>query len=286
MFDSPFRWDLTNQLHLGSLVKGEKAQIYKGFYDHILRCCSRVLAFAGDSDLTFVGRSPESIFDHLSGLLFHTSRFERLELLQFSIRAYDEAEIRKKYPDAFDAIRAYLEQMNLHPAKLAIRERPVAFIDLVSSGYTFHSLITIFHKWAQDTKTDWNSVRRKIRLIGITFRTKTSPNTWRWQQHAEWITLLERGAIKNVSIHGDLWSYLGNYQFKVTESYTPARWGDPEAVNPVYNDEHLKALRLALDLFELGKTKERREELASVMVKEPAMEQRWFRSLVKEIRSS
>lgn len=286
MFDSPFRWNLTSQIHLGSLVKGEKANIYKGFYDHILHCCSRVLAFAGDSDLIFVGRSPESIFDHLSGLLVDTSWFERLELLQFSIRAYDEAEIRKKYPNAFDSIRAYLEQMNLHPAKLAMRERPIAFIDLVSSGYTFNSLITIFHKWAQDTQTDWNSVRRKIRLLGITFRTKTSPNTWRWQQHAEWVTLLERGAIKNVSIPGDLWSYLGNYQFKVTESYTPARWGDAEAVNPVYNDEHLKALRLALDLFEYGKTKKRREELASIMVKESAMEHRWFRSLVKEIRSS
>src|SRR5689334_20786674 len=98
MFDIPFRWHLTNQIYLGSMVEGEKAGICPGFHDHILRCCSRVLAFAGDTDLIFVGRSPESIFDHLSGLLFDTSWFERLELLQFSMRSYDEMEIRRRYP--------------------------------------------------------------------------------------------------------------------------------------------------------------------------------------------
>jgi hypothetical protein len=67
MFEIPFRWDLTHRNHLGSLVDGEPAESYAAFLDHLLPCCSRVLAFGGDSDLIFVGRSPESIFDHLSG---------------------------------------------------------------------------------------------------------------------------------------------------------------------------------------------------------------------------
>ena len=92
-------------------------------------------------------------------------------------------------------------------------------------------------------------------------------------------------AIKNVSIPKELWEYLGNYQFKVTRSFTPARWAHPDSARPTYNDEQLKALRLAYDLFEYGMKRERREELAASMTKEPSMKFGWFRRLVQEIRS-
>src|SRR5215475_5530050 len=82
MIDSPFRWNITNQRYLGSLVEGEQATTYDCFLNQLLECCARVLAFADDSDLIFVGRSPESIFDHLNGLLYDTSWSRRLELLQ------------------------------------------------------------------------------------------------------------------------------------------------------------------------------------------------------------
>src|SRR5918997_5672877 len=98
--ETPFRWDLTRRNQLGNLIAGERAWAYDAFPDHLLPCCSRVLAFAGDSDLVFIGRSPESIFDHLSGLLFSTSWFDRLELLHFSMRFREESEIRKEYPEA------------------------------------------------------------------------------------------------------------------------------------------------------------------------------------------
>lgn len=251
----------------------------------MLLCCSRVLAFAGDSDLTFVGRSPENLFDHLSGLLFKTTWFERLGLLQFSMGYCKEREISEKYPNALDGLRAYLDRLNLRPSALAVRPRPVAFIDLVASGDTFNSLTMILYKWAREIQFDWNAVRRKIRLIGITEKTKASPRAWRWQQHASWANLLDSGSIKNVSIPADLWRYLGNYQPKVTRSYTPARWGSPDAAKPDYSEEQLKALRLAYELFEYGQSKERREELASIMVEEPAMRQSWFRALVKEVRA-
>ncbi len=32
MFEPPFRWNLTNRTHLGSLVRGEKAVAYDDFY--------------------------------------------------------------------------------------------------------------------------------------------------------------------------------------------------------------------------------------------------------------
>lgn len=285
MFDPPFRWNITNQTQLGTLVKGDKAYVYDEFYEHILPCCSRVLSFADDSDLVFVGRSPESIFDHLSGLLLHTSWFDRLELLQFSMRFRDESEIRQQNPLAVNAMRSYLQTLGLHPEGLATRVRPAAFIDLVASGDTFGRLVTFLHTWSEEIKFDWKAVKRRIRLVGITARTKTSPNTWRWQQHVSWKSLLARGAIKNVSIPQEMWNYQGNLQEKVTRSYTPEHWVNPNASGPNHGDPHLRALRLAFEIFESGKTKERRGDLVSLMVAEPAMKEAWYRRLVQEIRA-
>jgi hypothetical protein len=284
MFQIPFRWDLTHRNHLGSLVHGEPAESYPAFRDQLLSCCSRVLAFGGDSDLIFVGRSPESIFDHLSGLLFDTSWFDRLELLHFSMRFREEDAIRREHPKAIDAMRAYLQHLGLHPEGIATRARPVAFIDLVLTGDTFGRLITFLRNWSNSIEYDWNAVKRRIRLIGITERTKTSPKTWRWQQKASWISLLESRSVKNISVPYALWDYLGNYQYKVSHSYAPFRWGAPEASLPSYSGSQLKALRLAYELFELGRTKDQRERFVSLLVKETAMKAEWFRMLVQEIR--
>ena len=286
LFDVPFRWDLTRRNELGSLVVGEAATTYESFPDHLLACCSRVVAFAGDSDLIFVGRSPESVFDHLSGLLFDTPWFSRLELLHFSMRFREEAEIRKEYPGAVKAMRAYLERLGLHPGSLAARERPVAFIDLVATGDTFGRLVAFLHNWSQEIGYDWNAARRRLRLVGITERRKTSPKTWRWQQHAAWLPLLGKGAVKNVSIPFDLWNYLGNYQDKVSLSYTPSRWGDSALASPTHYERQLKALRLAFKLFESGRARGQREQFVSLLVREPAMKYAWFRMLVQELRMS
>ncbi|HLL14841.1 MAG TPA: hypothetical protein VK388_07250 [Pyrinomonadaceae bacterium] len=285
MFEIPFRWDITRRNQLGSLVEGEAAATYCDFREHLLSCCSRVLAFAGDSDLIFVGRSPESVFDHLSGLLFDTSWFDRLELLHFSMRFRDEVEIRREHPAAIEAMRAYLGRLGLHPEGVATRERPAAFIDLVASGDTFGRLVTFLYNWSRDVDYDWNAVRRRIRLVGITEQTKTSPKTWRWQQHAAWLPLVGRGAVKNVSVPYALWNYLGNYQDKVSFSYTPSRWGDEAFSSPTHHEGQLRALRLALGLFELGRQRSQREQLASRLVREPAMRHGWFRMLVQELRS-
>jgi hypothetical protein len=285
MFELPFRWDVTRRDQLGSLVEGEAAAAYDDFHEHLLACCSRVLAFAGDSDLIFVGRSPESVFDHLSGLLFDSSWAGRLTLLHFSMRFRAEDEIRRKHPGAMETMRAYLGHLGLHPEGLATRARPVAFIDLVLTGDTFGRLVTFLHNWSRDIGYDWNAVRRRVRLVGITVRMKTSPKTWRWQQHAPWVPLLGRGAVKNVSVPRDLWGYLGDYQDKVSLSYTPSRWGDEALASPTRYEKQLKALRLAYSLFELGRQSARREQFVSLLVREPAMRDGWFRTLAQELRS-
>ena len=280
----PFRWNLTHRRHLGGLLDGERAGTYPDFNDDLLRCGSRILAFAGDSDLVFVGRSPESIFDFLSGLLFDSTWFERLELLHFSMRFRDEDKIRQEQPLAVEAMRRYLEQINLHPEAIATKKRPIAFVDLVLSSDTFGRLITFLSNWSKEIGYEWEAVSRRIRLVGITIRTKTSPNTWRWQQHAEWIHLLQNGAVKNVSVTRDFWSYLGDYQPKVSQSYTPERWGDSALAIPSYTADQLKALRLAFDLFELGRTKDQRLKFVSYLTEESAMRHTWFKNLQPELR--
>jgi hypothetical protein len=285
MIVKPFRWDLTHRNHLGKLIEGERAWCYADFIDDLLTCCSRIMAFADDSNLVFVGRSPESIFDFLSGLLFDSAWFERLELLHFSMRFREENEIKQDYPEAINAMRDYLHELKLDPEAIATKDRPVTFIDLVSTGETFGNLVTLLFNWSNESGYDWKAVRRRIRIIGITRRTKTSPKTWRWQQHADWIKLLPGGAVKNVSVPRDLWSYLGDYQPKVSVSYTPKRWGNIAFAIPSYSEDQLKALRLAYDLFELGRTTEKRQEFMTYLTKEPTMKCHWFRSFITDLKS-
>lgn len=285
MYEIPFRWDITHRNCLGSLVEGDRAAAYDGFPAHLLCVCSKVIAFSNDSTLVFVGRSPESIYDHLRGLLFETSWFDRLRLLHFSMRYHEESDIRQNHPGAIEAMRAYLQRLGLHPEGIATGERPVTFVDLVLTGDTFGRLITFFRNWTEEVAYDWNAVSRRIRLVGITERTRARPQAWRWWQHAEWVSLLKSSLIKNVSVSREFWEYLGDYQYKVSPSYTPSCWGTPELASPTYAKEQLKALRLAYELFELGRTKERKGEFASLLVREQAMEHEWLRALVREIRS-
>lgn len=284
MKEIPFRWNLTHRSHLGNLLEGERARTYNNLPDDLLRCCSRILSFSDDSNLVFVVRSPESIFDYLSGLLFDSVWFERLELLHFSMRFQEENKIREEHPQAISAMREYLQHLGLHPEMVATKNRPVGFVDLVASGDTFGRLIIFLFNWSNEIKFDWKAVKRRIRIIGITERKKTSPKTWRWQQHSDWISLLGLKSVKNVSISYNLWNYLGNYQQKVSPSYTPSRWGDPALGSPSYTNDQLMALRLAFDLFELGRTKQKRGELASLLTKESAMKHNWFRNLVMDLR--
>ena len=200
MYQPPFRWNIQKRNELGSLLDGPEAATIPGLLDELLPCCARIIGFSGDSDLFFVGRSPESIFDHLSGLLLDSSWAERPRLLQFSMRYWFNPGMQLNRDKARAGIRAYFSYLGLQPAALARRPRPVALVDLVASGGTFKNLVTLLHEWAEETGADWDAARRKIRIVGITQREKQGPNAWRWQQHADWLSLLERGAVKNVSV--------------------------------------------------------------------------------------
>ena len=280
----PFRWDLTRREQLGSLVGSAPPPECAELLTPLLPCAARVLAFAGDGDMTFVGRSPESLFDLLSGLLFETSWFERLSLLHFSMRRVDWATIAAKHPQAIEALRSYLKTLALDPGGIATRSRPVALVDWVKTGGSFGNLIEQLRSWSDECGQNWNSVRRHLRIVGITERTHNSPKTWRWHQHAAWMTLMGRGSVKNVSLKWDHWDYFADLQGKVSPSHTPDRWALQDIATPGRDSRQLQALREAHGLFELGRQDATRRDFAGLLVKQPSMNDDWFRSLVRELR--
>jgi hypothetical protein len=302
----PFRWDITKRSQLGRLLdepvmdpdvwlQEEVSRLRGGsggrfwveyarwIEAELLRATARTLGYAGNSDLYFVGRSPESLFDYLSGLLLATSWAERSHLLHFSMSYTDTSELAREYPAELGEMRRYLTHLQLDPAGLLQRDRPVAFVDIVVSGRTLGNLIRLLHGWAGETGADWKAIQRKIHLVGLTERTETSPKTWRWQQHAPWVALLMPGAVKNVSIPADLLHYLGGQQAKVTQSFPPWRWADPSITLPQYDPPTLMALRRAVAFFDAGRTRAHRQRFARALSRQPAMAHAWFRDLVHEL---
>jgi len=123
-----------------------------------------------------------------------------------------------------------------------------------------------------------------MRIVGITERTKNSPNTWRWQQQADWIELIGESRVKNVSITYGLWTYLGNHQSKTTLSHRPDKWGTTDSEKPQRSTYNREGLQIARQLFLLGRSLEIREELRKHMVKQNEMKFDWFKAYQKGLK--
>jgi hypothetical protein len=282
-FQPPFRWNLRFRESLGGLLDGPRAPTYPEFLDDLIACAARCIALADNGDLCFIGRSPESLFDLLSGLLLDTPWADRLRLVQFSMRNLDQRAVRRRIPGALESLRAYFRLLGIGPQELIAAAHPIVLVDLVSSGRTLGHLIAVLHTWTTAEALDWRAVKAKLRIVGITWSQHPSPRTWRWHEHAEWAGLLNRRAIKNVAIPGRLWGYLGDRQEKVTESFSPWRWATGELSAPNYHERHLAALRLAVDLFDSGRERAYREPFVWRLSQERAMRSPWFRSLVHQV---
>ena len=282
--DSPFRWNLARRQQLGSLLRGERAESYRGFFRDLRDCCVRVASAAADADVVFVGRSPESIYDYLSGILADTSWAERIALLNFSMRNSTPGEVARGHPEGLRAIREQMAALGLSPREIATADRPRVFVDLVYSGATLGHLLGLLEHWAQDAGVDPEAVRRRIRFLGITDRTKNSPKTWRWYQRAEWAGRMPRRALRGISIPYSLWLYLGEYQKKVARWHPPMFWGAEEWTHPPRGDDALEALRLAHAIHERGRQADERERFAAALAERPEMRDAAVRRLVLELR--
>jgi hypothetical protein len=184
----------------------------------------------------------------------------------------------------FRQLRANLTALDLAPPQLMRRNRTIAFVDLVARGGTFGNLVSQLHAWLDETAPGrWPAAREKIRLVGITARTKTSPKTWRWQQHAAWTKLLPRRAIVNVALDRELWSYLGDHQIKVSESFPAWRWDRPLPLRPRHDAATRAALAEAVAFFDLGRSAASRARLVGRLLAEPAVREPWLRALALDL---
>jgi len=282
--DLPFRWNLARREQLGSLVEGEPAALHSGFVNELRECCARVVAMAGDSELVFVGRSPESLYDYLSGVLAETGWEERAVLLNLSMRDDSAEEVERANPEALQAIHRQLRALRLSPDAVASAPRPVAFIDLLYEGHTFGHLVGLLDHWAAREGVDLAAVRRRMRLVGITSRTRNSPNTWRWYQRLPWAAAFPRSALRGVSVSYWFWTDLGDSQKKVARTNPPRAWGSAAAATPPRGRDNLEALRFAHALHERARGRDERERFAAALAARPEMRNAWLRRLVLELR--
>jgi hypothetical protein len=255
------------------------------FVQAIQRCCARVLALCGNADLIFVGRSPESIYDFLSGVLEGTSWESRCRLLNYSNRYQPLRQLRSSLPHAVQAMRAQLRWFGLDPHQLQARSG-VALVDLVYDGSTLGHLTEFLLSWAREEEVDVSAVKRKLRFVGITVQTKTSPKTWRWQQQVPWAQQLQSRVIKNVSIPRPLWCYLGDEQSKVFQSNPPVKWTDASIQLRSRFGVRTSAQQVALYLYKRGRERQQRKEFLKLLAAEPAIRHRWLRTLMLEIRGT
>src|SRR5947207_4891000 len=118
--------------HLMRRLGHGRASAIPGYQrDRLLRCGVNVLRAGGDSDFVFVGRSPESVYDLLSGALSRTTWYDRVQLLQLSLRNHSPEEFHQKRPRRAASLRGYFSACQLTPRQIVERARPVAFVDLV-----------------------------------------------------------------------------------------------------------------------------------------------------------
>jgi len=270
----PFRWNIEKRNELGSLINDEQVNFDIEFVSALIKSAARLIAFSDNSNLVFVGRSPENYYDFLKGIYFRNKRSELLYLFQFSGQYLGEPKLKEK---RINGLKDYMREIGLTPKAILQSELNTAFVDLVYTGSTIRNLISILKKWSLDERQDWNGIKSKLRIVGITYRTKNSPNTWRWQQQPVSVKVLEGIKVKNVSVEWWFWSKLGNNESKVTPSYSPDNWDIEEPIEPNRDDKHLEGLKFAYDLNAFGRSKEAKNKLKIELQDQIEMKLAWFK---------
>jgi hypothetical protein len=282
----PFRWTIVKREQLGTLVDASEPINLnrKGFLSEIRQASARIVGLSDHADLVFVGRTPENFFDYLSGVLCDIDDAPALHLVHFSLRWAGPNGLRSIEPEKLNGFFDYLADEGIDAASISKSAKPLALVDFIASGGTMENLIQLLQAQAERDGVDWNAVQRRLRIIGLRVRTHNSPNTWRWQQHQDWLHLIPDAVIKNVSAPAHLLYHLANDQPKVTRSFHPGRWGDDDTEDHYVTDAQKQALRLAVQLYDVGRAREERARFVSNIVKSQEMRQPATRRLVSRIK--
>ncbi|MDG4765420.1 hypothetical protein O7632_15140 [Solwaraspora sp. WMMD406] len=245
----PFRWDLVTPDQLGTLLDGAVPPSL-WFLDELVTCTGKVLARSGNGDLYFVGRSLDSMFDLLGGVLAGPVGVQRLHRLPLSfqrpaVRSGSRRWRRRPLTRAEVAQgRRFLDAVGLTPRALARRDRPAVLVDVVHRGGTFTELFTLLRDW-----------------------------------------MLPAAAVTNVSLDPSVWSHFGDHQVKLTRSLYPDRWL-AEDTGPGRGERTRQALAEAAALVAYGRSWAGRHAVARAIGRDHALAQPWLRTLVTNLTNS
>ncbi|MGH1418187.1 MAG: hypothetical protein ACRBCJ_04955 [Hyphomicrobiaceae bacterium] len=282
----PFRWTIARREQLGTLIDLDAPEGVDRheFLPNLREASARVLGFSDGADLAFIGRTPENFFDYLSGVFSTFDGGPELHLVQFSLRWAGYEGVRAIDQRKLSAFFDYLSDEGVDAVSISRRARPLALVDFVAEGGTMMNFVTLLRLQAEQAKTDWNAVQRRLRVIALTRRTHNSPNTWRWQQHQDWLHLIPETVIKNVSVPSHFIFHLANDQAKVTQSFHPGLWDQASLHDRTISAAQRAALNFAVQLFDIGRQREERQKLAGLIAKSQEMRHPATRHLVSQIK--
>lgn len=277
----PFRWNLASESELGTLIS-EDYELEPEFSNQVRNCAVKVVVNLNHSYLVFVGRSLESINSYLAGIVKNTVWDGSMANLNISLYDYSMSYIRGEGEFYIDALKNHLCLLELHPDAILHRPAPTTFVDVVHRGSTFSRLFEFLKQWTIDEKLDFPAVKRKLRFLGVTSGAKSSPNIWRWEQHAKWVKEIPKN-VRNVTIDRWFWRLIANDQDKMTTSVTFDKWLSEDITSPVHKEEHIKALNQAHSLYCLGLDKHERKLFAKTLAK-LNLKDRFHRKLILDIK--
>jgi len=278
--DPPFRWNISKREQLGRLIDGVDTEISGPYLAELRQSAARLVSQADGAAMVFVGRSPESYFDYFSGLFHEIDNTPELTLFQYSGRFTDIGDLGVA---ELQALRAHMSSLGIDPNGIATRPDGVAFCDLVSEGGTYAGLVRALAVFSAETSHNWRDIQQKLRLIGLTERTKTSPNTWRWYQHRDWEEEARYIKCSSISVDKRFWRLLGDYEDKTTRSNSVEKW----LAEPLIRRDNnaIAALARAATLFDLARSSEERQRFTSSLVDLGDLRSTNTRNLIKALRS-
>lgn len=123
-----------------------------------------------------------------------------------------------------------------------------------------------------------------MKFLGITIRTKNSPNTHRWYQHAVWLEQGDAINAQSISIRRHMWKYMGDYQAKSSNTNPPKTWVEPSISLPPREKERLETLRFAYYVYRCGL--QEKSQFARELARLPEYKQAWLRDAALRIKRS
>lgn len=282
----PFRWSIAKREQLGDLTDDviSPSLIKHNFLDDLRQATAQILAFSGGADLIFIGRTPENFYDYLSGVFQTVSEAPELHLLHFSMRWAGAGGVAKLDAKKLEGLFEYFESAGLSGRQITKRNRGLALVDFVAHGGTMETVIKLLHLNTKNHGGDWPAVARKLRIIGLRIRTHNSPNTWRWQQHQDWLDLIRETPIKNVSAPAHFLYHIANTQEKVTGPFHYGRWDGEDTDRFPPTDTQRAALAFAVKLFDAGNSRNERHALSRLLARTAQMRDPAIRALALKLK--